>query len=104
MLQTRARNMECRVCLSIEEIISCLLRLENSDITSNCSSDDDEKSNRDEVRALREAVTLLRRIKASTQERNEGNNPATQYTALIVEICDKDPELPTSPAGKLTSS
>lgn len=59
-LQTRIREVERRIGISIDDIMYRLIRLEQAYNRSDSSSDDDNEALRHEIRALREEVTIIR--------------------------------------------
>lgn len=96
--------MECYVGLSIDQITSRLLRLENDIVSSNFFSHDEENAFRDEARALTEAWTLFCPNSSSVAARNAHHQPAPQCTYSRVERRDEDLGLLTSHLRNLTSS
>lgn len=72
--------MQIRGGLVIEEIIYRLLRLENADVKSNYSFDDEEKALLDDQRAPREEVNLLRCTTACSPTLYALDTPAPQST------------------------
>lgn len=70
-----------RVGISLDYIMSRILRLEKADNFDDSSSEEGNDTLRDEFRALREKVTLLRRTNAVTPNGNSHNNPESQSTA-----------------------
>lgn len=90
-LQTCFREMERSVGISIEDISTRLMRLEQANDANDSSPYEGNEALRDEIRALREEVTMLRRTNGGTTNSNCNNNPASKSTASSVVSFDKDP-------------
>lgn len=80
MLQARVQNMELHVDLSVDQITSHLLHVNNSNDTSTSSSEEDEKATHDDSRALGEELIQLCRTTSTTTALHAGNWAVTQST------------------------
>lgn len=86
-LQNLSRNIERRVWISYEQILSRLVRFEQADYASNLSPVEFKNGLRDEIEALREKInTLCRRIDAP---QDISNRLSQQPTTSNIGNCDQ---------------
>lgn len=87
-------RMERRIGPSTEDITTRLLHIKYTDNANVSYSDEGNEAVRDEIRALREEVTILRRTNARNQNQSAENNRVSEPTAPLVVSPSQDPIFP----------